>query len=203
MATPAGDRPTPDSARAGILTGGLLILVSGFLPWFTPVDSSYRSAASCWSLGPAAAAVFVLGLGLMFAVVLPLVVRWFPSSRPSSARLVALRAARSRVVWPGVVRRLRPPRLTVGVSVAVAGAAVLAVLAGWLMAPSFTDPALPGPGRVAEAGVLLPWPGSGPAMPAVPGAGLYLALVGTSIELAACAWASRRSGFGAALRPGG
>ncbi|EFC81242.1 hypothetical protein [Parafrankia sp. EUN1f] len=203
MATPVGDRPTPDSAGAGILTGGLLVLVSGFLPWFTPADSSYRSAASCWSLGPVAAAVFVLGLGLMFAVVLPLVVRWFPLARPAFARLVALRAAWSRVVWPGVGRRLRPPRLTIGVSVAVAGAAVLAVLAGWLMAPSFTDPALPGPGRAAEAGVLLPWPRSGPVMPAVPGAGLYLALIGTLIELAACAWASRRSGFGAALRTGG
>lgn len=169
-----GDRTAHRTAAAGHLAGGALVLVSGFLPWFTPVDSSYDTSRSGWS-GSLAPLAFVLGVGLALAAALPL----------AAGRVPPLGRA---------VRRSGVPVLSAGVSVLVAGAACMIVLVVWLLGASFADPVLPGPGLAAGTGSTASWPGAGPALSGAAAAGLHTALAGTVIELIGAGWVLWRSG---------
>ncbi|WP_018638963.1 hypothetical protein [Parafrankia elaeagni] len=159
----SGKQFGPGLARAGILAGGLLVGLSVFLPWSVPVDSSYRSSAAGSDLGPAAILAMALGVGLTSVVVLP--------AASSRVPVLGRAAARGRLPVPAA-----------GTAALVAGVAVLAVVVVWLTMPAFVDPVLPARSMAGRT-----------RMPAIAGAGLYAALAGTSAELAACAWARRRS----------
>ncbi|MCK9900646.1 hypothetical protein MXD63_11220 [Frankia sp. Cpl3] len=158
----SGDHFGPGLARAGILAGGLLVVLSVFLPWSVPVDSSYRSSAAGSDLGLAAILAMGLGAGLTSVVVLPAAARRVP--------------ALGRVATRG-----RLPVPAAGTAMLLAGGAVLAVVVVWLTMPAFVDPVLPARSMAGRT-----------RMPATAGTGLYAALAGTSAELAACAWAVRR-----------
>ncbi|OAA18812.1 hypothetical protein UG55_109915 [Frankia sp. EI5c] len=168
--------PATATATAGIMAGGVLVVVSGFLPWFTPVDGAYGTSFSGWELGPAGPLALALGAGLALAAAFPHVAR----------RVQPLSSAAARV-------RLPPP--SAGLSAVAAGVAVIALLVVWLAAPTFTDPVLPGLGPESGMAGDPGWPGTGPAMPGAAAAGLYTALAGTLTELVACSWMFLRQGL--------
>ncbi|OHV22455.1 hypothetical protein BBK14_06660 [Parafrankia soli] len=205
MAPPAG-RFAGRPVTYGLAAGGALVLISGFRPWFAPADAAYGTSSAGWDAGPAGRLALVLGLLLTAGVLLPLIIRRVPVLSRAEDRMLGWAHRRHHDVRGWATARLAraprgsdgadgfgglaarvalrvadtpPARLTAAVAVAVAGAAVMAILIGWMTAPAMADPVLPAGGH--------------PTMPGVARDGLFAGLAGTTVELVACVWALRRA----------
>lgn len=115
---PAGHRPDQVGRCRLLVVSGLLVLVSGFMPWFSPVDDDYPMTSPGWGSG------FLAVMALVLAALLTIA---------ASARLVLSQAparAGRLLSWDPVL------------PVIAAGIAVLCILLAWLLPQPATDPAL-------------------------------------------------------------
>lgn len=114
----------PLPAAVAAVTGAVLVLVSGFLPWFAAPDGALGLRRSGWAGGPAATVGLILATGLAVA---------------TFAHMIF---GRPRFGWPGSGDLLADAPAAARLVAAAAGGAVLCILLAWLMPPRVSDPVL-------------------------------------------------------------